>query len=327
MEGFFVEGPGMEGKRRKQQEAPAQRESKAKVQFGGGRANRVGVHPEEIFGYLAQNPDVAALMRDYPQLSDADLRAYFAEARSLVQEASTVSLRKAASRTVFAQTHGLPEPDSSVHKGYIFRSLVGLLKPGKLLDLGAGKGNFSLAAAELGWKVTAVDARTVRWPDADTESDPAMAKLIRSISWVQADVREFPIEEGEYDLICILGLLHHLEVPDQISLLKRCSRMPTLLDTRIAMALVDIEGPYEGMLIRERGKTREERDAEPKASWGNPLSFQHTEESLLRLVLDCGYMKMMQMRPPHRPHYTFYLCLPGSTQWVQRRARGEEPQS
>ena len=103
--------------------------------------------------------------------------------------------------------------------------------------------------------------------------------------------------------------------------------MPTLLDTRIAMALVDIEGPYEGMLIRESGKTREQRDAKPQASWGNPLSFQHTEESLLRLVLDCGYMKMMQMRPPHRAHYTFYLCLPGSDQWIHRRAQGEEQQS
>ena len=41
-----------------------------------------------------------------------------------------------------------------------------------------------------------------------------------------------------------------------------------------------------------------------------PLSFQHTEESLLRLVFDSGYIKMMQMRPPHREDYTFYLCLP-----------------
>ena len=69
---------------------------------------------------------------------------------------------------------------------------------------------------------------------------------------------------------------------------------------------MDVEGPYEGMLIREHGETREERDAVPQASWGNPLSFQHTEESLLRLVLDCGYIKMMQMRPPHRADYTFY---------------------
>ena len=311
----------MKIKRRKKQEVTPDHEN-SKVQFDGGRGKK-GVHSEAIFAYLAENPDLAALMREYPHLSESDLRAYFAEARSLVQDTTTVSLRKGASRTVFAQTHGLPEPDDSVHKGSIFRSLVGLWEPGKMLDLGSGKGNFSLAAAELGWQVTAVDARSVRWPDAETESDPDVAHLIRSIRWVQADVREFPIEEGEYDLVCILGLLHHLEVRDQLSLLKRCSSMPTLLDTRIAMALVDIEGGYEGMLIRERGKTQEERDAEPKASWGNPISFHHTEESLLRLLLDCGYMKMLQMRPPHRPHYTFYLCLPGSAQWRRRRARAQ----
>jgi hypothetical protein len=173
--------------------------------------------------------------------------------------------------------------------------------------------------------VTAVDARTVRRPDAESEAEPELAELIRTIRWVQADVREFPIEEGQYDLICVLGLLHHLEVPDQVSLLKRCSHVPTLLDTRIAKTIVDSEGPYEGMLIREHGKTREERDAVPQASWGNPLSFQHTEESLLRLVLDCGYIKMLQMRPPHRPDYTFYFCLPASSsRSTERRVRREE---
>jgi SAM-dependent methyltransferase len=192
-----------------------------------------------------------------------------------------------------------------------------------MLDLGAGKGNFSIAAARLGWKVTAVDARTVRWPDTEAEMDPDLRALIRTIQWVQADVRAYPIAQERYDLICILGLLHHLEVSDQVSLLKRCSAVPTLLDTRIAKAVIDVEGPYEGMLIREHGETREERDAVPQASWGNPLSFQHTEESLLRLVLDCGYIKMLQMRPPHRRDYTFYLCLPstsgGSNEWQARR--------
>jgi SAM-dependent methyltransferase len=315
----------MEVKRSKKQEPSAKAEPGTKKRSGSGAPGRAGVHAEAIFGYLAENPDVAGLLQEYPQLTAGDLRAYFTEARSLVQETTTVSFRKGASRTVFARTHGLPEPDSSIHKGNIFRALVALLKPGRMLDLGAGKGNFSLSAARLGWKVTAVDARTVRWPDAETESDSTDADLIRTIRWVQADVREFPIEEGEYDLICVLGLLHHLEVADQVALLKRCSTMPTLLDTRIAKALVDIEGPYEGMLIRERGETREERDAVPQASWGNPVSFQHTEESLLRLVLDCGYMKMMQMRPPHRPDYTFYLCLPVTSKgWVERRARREQ---
>jgi SAM-dependent methyltransferase len=193
-----------------------------------------------------------------------------------------------------------------------------------MLDLGAGKGQFSLTAAKLGWEVTAVDARTVRWPDPKAEKNPNRVKLIRSVRWVQADVREFPIGDGEYDLICILGLLHHLEVADQVALLKRSAGTLTLLDTRIAKTIVDREEPYEGMLIREHGQTREERDAVAQASWGNPLSFQHTEESLLRLVLDCGYVKMMQMRPPHRQDYTFYLCLPVPSRGSkERRSRGE----
>jgi SAM-dependent methyltransferase len=314
----------MEVKRGKMQTASAQTEPTGKNLSGTEGRNRAGVHAEEIFAYLAENPDVAGLMQKYPQLTADDLRGYFAEARVLVQESTTITFRKGATRKVFARTHGLPEPDPTIHKLNIFRNLVGLLKAGKLLDLGAGKGNFSLAAAQLGWKVTAVDARTVRWPDAGTESDPTLADLIRTIRWVNADVREFPIEEREYDLVCILGLLHHLEVSDQVSLLKRCSTMPTLIDTRIAKALVDVQEPYEGMLVRERGKTREERDAVPQASWGNPLSFQHTEESLLRLVLDCGYIKMMQMRPPHREDYTFYLCLPASSRWMERQSRREE---
>jgi SAM-dependent methyltransferase len=310
----------MEAKRGKKQRGMAKTEPAEKIRSETDEPNRAGVHAEAIFSYLAKNPDVAGLLEEYPQLTPDDLRAYFAEARSLVQEATTITFNKSANRTVFARTHGLPAPDPSIHKGNIFRALVGLLKPGKMLDLGAGKGNFSLSAAELGWNVTAVDARTVRWPDAETEPDSTRAEMIRKIRWVQSDVREFPIEEREYDLVCILGLLHHLEVPDQIALLERCSTMPTILDTRIAKALTDVEGGYEGMLIREHGTTREERDAVPQASWGNPLSFQHTEESLLRLVLDCGYIKMMQMRPPHRTDYTFYLCLPRT----KRRSHREE---
>jgi SAM-dependent methyltransferase len=315
----------MEAKLEEKQNGAAPIEPTAKIQSRSDSPDRARVDGEAIFSYLAENPDIAGLMREYPQLTAEDLRACFAQAKSLVQEATTVIFSKGANQTIFARTHGLPAPDPSIHKGIIFRMLAGLFKPGKMLDLGAGKGNFSLSAAQLGWTVTAVDARTVRWPDAEAESDPTLADMIRSVRWIQADVREFPIEEREYDLVCVLGLLHHLEVSDQVSLLKRCSTMPTLLDTRIAKALADVDGPYEGMLIREHGETRQERDAVPQASWGNPVSFQHTEESLLRLVLDCGYTRMMQMRPPHRLDYTFYLCLPSSSsRSTERRARRDE---
>jgi SAM-dependent methyltransferase len=211
---------------------------------------------------------------------------------------------------ILKQTHALPVPDESIKRGSIFRSLVSPLKPGKMLDLGTGPGGMSLIAAELGWKVTAVDARTVRWPDPDSEDDPKTAELIRSVKWVQADVRDFPINRGEYDLICFLGLLHHLEIDDQLKLFSRCSDTLMILDARVAPEVVVTEGPYEGWYHREVGETREERDAIPHASWGNELSFFPTEESLLHMLRDSGFSKVMPMRPPHHRNYTFYLCLP-----------------
>jgi len=80
----------------------------------------------------------------------------------------------------------------------------------------------------------AMDAPTLRWPGAGAEQDLVHADLIWSIRWGEADTRDFPIEEREVDLVRVLRILHSLEVPDQMSLLKRCSTMPTLIDTRIA---------------------------------------------------------------------------------------------
>ena len=265
---------------------------------------------EQVLAFLCQDPDLDRLRAAMPDLTDDALRRVFAAALAGDLGAkAAVSYRKGVTATRFARTHGLPDPDPKMHKGMVFRSLLSVMRPGRLLDLGAGKGNFSLIAAQLGWDVTAVDARTVRWPDAD-RVDPATAGMIRRIRWVQADVRAFPIATGDFDVVCILGLLHHLELPDQVDLLRRCAGTPLILDVRIAKAAPDTDGPYAGMLIREHGETREERDAVPTASWGNPTSFQHTEESLLRLLADCGYAKTFMMRPPHRSDYTFYLALP-----------------
>ena len=163
-----------------------------------------------------------------------------------------------------------------------------------------------------------------RWPDAEAEEDAATKALIATIRWVQADVREFPIAPGEYDLICILGLLHHLEVADQAALIRRCAGTLLLIDTRIAPAIIDREGPYEGMVVREHGETRDERDLVPTAAWGNAHSFRHTEESLIHLLRENGYAQVMPMRPPHRRDYTFYLCLPPpEASGAGRKRRGD----
>lgn len=282
-----------------------------------------GVSLETILGFLADEPDIQALLAAHPQLTLEGLKAQFITASGLAQGARPIRRRKSANQTEMAKTHGLPEPDGSLHKGNIFRSLLRPLKPGKMLDLGSGKGNFSISAAQMGWQVTAVDARTVRWPDAETEKNPEIAALIRQIKWVQADVRDFPIGRREYDMICVFGLLHHLEVADQIDLLRRCAGSLLLIDTRIAPSNVDQEGPYEGIAVREHGESREERDQVPTAAWGNAISFRHTEESLVRLVRECGYPQVLMMRPPHRRDYTFYLCLPRNRSDKPGRPKGK----
>lgn len=118
---------------------------------------------------------------------------------------------------------GLPEPDHSIQRLQVFRSLVASLRPGRMLDLGAGTGIFSIIAAEAGWEVDAVDARNTRIPDPETEENPKRAEVIRSIPWIESDVRHFPISDGGYDLVCIIGLMHHLELEDQLRLLRGSS--------------------------------------------------------------------------------------------------------
>lgn len=215
-----------------------------------------------------------------------------------------------ASGEIRQQSHALPEPDESINRRRIFHSLISPLKVGRMLDLGAGPGNFSIPAAQLGWNVTAVDVRTVRRPDSEAESNPGLARLIKSIDWVESDVRDFQIKDGEYDLICVFGILHHLELDDQIALMKKCSSVLTILDCRVAPEITTTEGRYEGHYVREPGKTREDRDEIPGASWGNEKSFRHTEESLVRLLQDSGFQKVMCMRSPHAGNYTFYVALP-----------------
>jgi 2-polyprenyl-3-methyl-5-hydroxy-6-metoxy-1,4-benzoquinol methylase len=218
--------------------------------------------------------------------------------------------KKAALFSNRDKVRALPEPDSSLERQRMFKAMISPLRPGKMLDLATGHGKFALVAAKLGWEVIAVDARTVRFPNPDEESDPKRAQLIKSIKWIESDLREFSIGRNEYDLVSIFGVLHHLEIKDQIKLLKRCSNMLTILDTRIAPTAEVSEGTYNGQYYYEPGKSVEEQAAVASAAWGNKRSFRSTEESLLRMVRDCGYTTALNMRPPHDEDYTFYVCLP-----------------
>lgn len=179
----------------------------------------------------------------------------------------------------------------------IFRRLLSTLPTGHLLDLAAGHGKFSLLAHELGWKVTAVDARTKRFP------------MTPGIEWVESDVREFPVDE-RYTCISVLGLLYHLELDAQLDLLRRCAGTPTIVDTHVSLAPDRVEQGYEGHVFDELGeRTPKEHRWSGTASWRNYESFWATEESLLRMFRDAGFADVWVLEPRYQEDRTFYLCL------------------
>lgn len=191
-----------------------------------------------------------------------------------------------------------PEPEQS--RVQTFKSLLAPIKGERLLDLGCGHGKFSLAAGEMGWKVTGVDARTERMPDKEG----------RSIEWVQSDVREYSFSENDFDCIAVLGLLYHLEQPAQMELLSRCAKTPTILDTRVGLDQKASEGGYRGSYYEEPGESEEERKTKLAASWGNASSFWPTEQSLIRMCRDAGFSLVAPVRPPRKKYRTFYVCYP-----------------
>jgi hypothetical protein len=179
----------------------------------------------------------------------------------------------------------------------ILRELLSLFTPGRLLDLACGDGTFSIAAKDMGWEVTGVDARTVRMP------------MTPGIEWVQQDVRETEIVG--YDVVLLMGLLYHMELDDQLDLLRRCSGTVTILDTHHSTAPTHVEGGYAGHTFNELPPDHPTslEDA-PRAAWGNPTSFWATQPDLVRMLNDCGFETVLALVPPTLRNRTFYLCLP-----------------
>jgi SAM-dependent methyltransferase len=83
-----------------------------------------------------------------------------------------------------------------------------------LLDVGAGSGRHSLHAARAGAHVTAVDL--------GASIDVARRNLPASVLTVQADAEALPFEEGSFDLVMSIGVLHHL--PDTERALRSIAR-------------------------------------------------------------------------------------------------------
>lgn len=189
-----------------------------------------------------------------------------------------------------------------------FTQMLALLQPapgrahgGRLIDLGSGHGVFALAGADLGWSVTALDARGDRYPDDDR------------VEWRVGDVRDVDLQG--FDAIACLGLLYHMTLDDQLDLFKRCAGTPIVLDTHVgngrrspfALSEEVEHGGYAGRVFREP----EQLERHSTASWGNQDSFWPATRSLYRMLAENGY-DVMTANPWYLPTRTFFLCVPSA---------------
>lgn len=184
-----------------------------------------------------------------------------------------------------------------------FAAILSGFPAGHLIDLGAGHGIFARVAAELGWRVTAVDARDERYPD-DSRVD-----------WVVSDVREFDDYDGA-DVVCCLGLWYHLTLEDQRELARRVAPRPLIIDTHVAtptlpgyqrsntrLSEVVTEGAFTGRVYDEGGL-----ESRPTASWGNRLSFWPSVASLETQLYEAGYELVEQISPPFQADRGYFVA-------------------
>jgi hypothetical protein len=201
----------------------------------------------------------------------------------------------------------IPSVNVGAYRIRLFRFLLWhCAAPGeKLADLGAGPCVFARFARDLGFAVTAVDGRDTRVPSRDE---------LGTIRFVNADVREFDLRG--YDVVTILGLLYHLTLDDQRSLLRRAREAPiVIIDTEVHIpeliastrvpewqSRIVCEDGFAGVVFPE--------NENPMAAIGNRKSFWHTEDSLIRLFKQSGFDNVKVIDPPYQSKYggrRFYL--------------------
>jgi ubiquinone/menaquinone biosynthesis C-methylase UbiE len=107
--------------------------------------------------------------------------------------------------------HGWAVDVPSPYAVRFLRRLKQILPHGKLLDIGCGEGRHSVAAARLGFRVTAIDYEALALKCARRA---AKAKETAGITFRKADVFSLPFPEASFDIILDYGCLHHQRKTD-----------------------------------------------------------------------------------------------------------------
>ncbi len=174
-----------------------------------------------------------------------------------------------------------------------------------VLDLACGEGVYAIEAALRGARVLAIDARLERM-----QHGARLAKRLglTRLTFEQSDVRKVTVEShGRFDVVYLLGILYHLDVPDVCHVLEHVAALCQgwlLIDSHVSLAAPDsfsYKGRvYRGAKVREHGDSDSEaaRRAKLLMSVDNTFAFRFDKASLIRLLVDTGFTTVMECHAP-----------------------------
>jgi SAM-dependent methyltransferase len=102
---------------------------------------------------------------------------------------------------------------------YYVSRLLELSKGRRVLDYGCGDGRYSLAMAEHGAQVLGIDISDVSVSNCRREA--ASRSLEARAAFQVMDCERLDLPDGEFDLVCEAGVLHHLDYPAALNEMAR----------------------------------------------------------------------------------------------------------
>jgi hypothetical protein len=190
---------------------------------------------------------------------------------------------------------------------------INMGRKGSLIDLGAGHCQFSIMAERLGWRATALDARTTRVPD-----------LPANVRFIEGDVDSPRWDPRDYDVIVCLGLYYHLDQEQQHRLLDKCRGRPIILDTHFAIPDAKGSSRYRqlGPTYQKNGEIGADFGEDPAlsdearkeksllSSFENRDSWWQTKDSLIATLHQFGWEHIWTFSYPQDAglQRTFFVC-------------------
>lgn len=212
-----------------------------------------------------KNADQAAKKRPFriadPDVTTDVLRRTLRELHKRTQRAVPQSESSDWSQYQTTLTHYSAE--QSRDKVDWVRKAIELSKPGRVLDIGANTGEFSALAASMGAEVVALERdmasadrvfEMARQRNLSIQTIHAdIARPTPAVGWQNAEsIALLPRLEGQFDLVLMLAVIHHLLLMEQIPLpaiLDLCYR---LTRRHLVIEWVPVADPMYQSLMRGR---------------------------------------------------------------------------